>query len=74
MMGALGMWWFDDNPKTPRADKVKAAADAFERRTGRKATTCWVNPAEVEGLTVKGMEIIGSRNVDHNCYYAGERG
>jgi len=74
--GALGVWWYDNNPRTSLAEKVQAASYRYERRTGRPATVCWVNPEQSkEPLPekVNGIEVLTSQHVHLHYYYAGER-
>ncbi len=52
------MLWLDDNPLRTLAEKVKAGADYYQRKHGRKPTVCGVNRAvTTEGVMVPGIEV-----------------
>lgn len=47
-----GLLWFDDDPKRDWRDKVRAAAKRHQERFWLVATTCHVNPADVEATKI----------------------
>ena len=39
-----GMLWFDNNPKTSLASKIKQAAEYYRQKYGATPNLCFVNP------------------------------
>lgn len=42
-----GMLWFDNNPKTDLALKVKLAANYYLKKYGKKPDVCFVHPSMI---------------------------
>lgn len=65
------LMWYDDNPKTPVAQKIAAAIAAYKMRfPGVEPTLVLVNEAEVtpvEGIAVRGMV-----TVSRHTYWVGQ--
>ena len=68
------MWWYDPSKNVPFSEKVVAAAQRYQRRTGRIANVCYVNPAEPrpDVSEVNGIRVVTNANVHLSCFYAGE--
>ena len=41
----IGMLWFDNDPKTDLASKVKRAASYYSKKYGRSPNICFVHPS-----------------------------
>lgn len=49
-MIALGVLWFDDDPRHPVARKIIAALERYRERVGYEPTVCQLNPAQAAAL------------------------
>jgi hypothetical protein len=65
-----GMLWFDDNPKTDLATKVKQAAQYYQKKFGQVPNLCYVHPStlergilEVGRITVKAFKPVLPRHL-----------
>lgn len=39
-----GMLWFDDDPKTKLAEKIKLASDYYKSKYGQTPNQCYIHP------------------------------
>ena len=44
-----GLLWYDNDPKKALTIKVAAAAQAYQRKFGRRPDTCYVAPVTMSG-------------------------
>jgi len=83
----VGMLWFDNDPKSGLAVKVKRAADYYRSKYGRSPNLCFVHPSMLpEGLsasenevqsrviTTDGIEVRSNRSVLPNHFWIGVNG
>jgi hypothetical protein len=69
-----GMLWFDNDPKSTMAEKIRKAANYYERKYGSKPTLCFINPKNLEAnLAVEGIQITASSQVLQGHYWLGVR-
>lgn len=61
----IGMLWFDNSPKTTLDEKVKRAAEYYQKKYGRIPDVCLVHPSmmenkksELSGISVKANRAI----------------
>lgn len=69
-----GMLWFDNNPQTDIGDKIGQAATYYQKKYGKKATLCFVNPKMVEKKKSKlgKIEIRASKSIMPNHIWIGD--
>jgi hypothetical protein len=69
----IGMWWFDNNPKSDLSTKIERAAKYYQEKYGQWPDLCYVHP---EMLTEKmspldGLEIRSSKTMLNNHFWMG---
>lgn len=64
-----GMLWFD-NSKTGMEEKVRQAADYYQKKYGLKATVCFA-PAGTEAMSVNGIQVREDKTVLPNHLWIG---
>jgi hypothetical protein len=45
----IGMLWFDNDPKTTLAEKIKTAAEYYKNKYGHYPNTCMAHPSALAG-------------------------
>lgn len=59
------LWWYDDNPKKPTAQKIAEGCAAYLARWGKPASVVLVNEREqiaIDGLDIRPLARIGVNN------------
>jgi hypothetical protein len=71
-----GLIWFDNSPRVPLGEKVKAAVAAFERRHRHAADVCYVNPVDLppEAIWPPGVTVLADKTVLRHHVIVGQRG
>jgi len=68
----IGILWYDQNPKTPLAQKVYEAAERYREKFGVAANTCYVNPVMLDSETrVPGFELRTRASIRPHHYWVG---
>lgn len=69
----IGMLWFNNDPKTDLADKIRQAADYYAQKYGKHPTVCLVNPKTLgeQAPAVDGVKVAPSRQVMPNHFFVG---
>jgi hypothetical protein len=83
----IGMLWFDNDPKTELASKVKRAASYYRDKYGDKPTVCFVHPSMLplqsgngngsdaeKAFIASGVEVRGNQTVLPNHFWIGVNG
>lgn len=53
-----GMMWFDNDPKSPLADKVTQAAEYYRKKYGNAPDLCLVNPKSLSETEMHAGKIL----------------
>ena len=53
-----GLLWFDNNPKTSLAIKIKQAADHYQHKFGKAPNLCLVNPSTLDNNADTGKIVV----------------
>lgn len=70
-MNAMMLWF--DNTNSPLMEKVKRAAQYYEKKYGRKAALCYIHSSQFEpGTGVPGIRIEVSGKLLPNDFWLGE--
>ncbi len=70
----VGMLWYDDDKSRSLEEKVRRAADYYQRKYGRKPNLCLVNPQSgLNGKTAKvaSVELKTAGNVLPHHFWVG---
>jgi len=69
----IGMLWFDNDPKSDLAVKLRRAAAYYQSKYGQKPTLCFVHPSMVKNGTPaeSGIELRTTRSVLPNHFWLG---
>ena len=51
-----GLMWFDNDPKTALAVKIRKASDYYSKKFGRQPDICLVNPSMLGGQASETVE------------------
>lgn len=70
-MKPVYMMWFDDNPKTPVADKVSAAVAAYVRHFKAQPNVVLVNELDKAAPAPKGIAVKAESFVRPNNFWVG---
>lgn len=54
-----GLMWFDNDPQTELAVKIRKASDYYSKKFGRRPDICLVNPSMLDDQEV---ETVGERD------------
>lgn len=64
------MMWFDSNPKTDLAAKIKEAAEFYSNKYHKTPTLCFVHPS-MEGTAPAGIELRSMKSIRPNHFWIG---
>lgn len=69
----IGLLWYDSDPKTGLAEKIRQAADYYAEKYGKRPNVCLIHPKMINGETsnVDGIEIKASKSVMINHFLVG---
>jgi hypothetical protein len=72
-----GLLWFDDNTHRTLEDKVTRAAHHYQQKHGRWPNTCYVNPADHNGVSAvtigaHSVKVLPAVNCLRSHYWIGE--
>jgi len=70
----VGMLWYDDDKKRTLAEKVRRAADFYQRKYGQTPTLCLVNPRMTPngaGRGVGAIKLCAAHNVLPHHFWVG---
>jgi hypothetical protein len=72
----LGMLWFDNDPKTELAEKIKTASTYYRKKYGSSPNLCVVNPNMTNGkkLNAGNVEVETSKSILPNHLWIGING
>jgi hypothetical protein len=66
-----GMLWFDNDKKRTLAEKIKRAADYFNKKYGRVPNVCFVNKGVIEAVEMPGIKVRPSGIILPNHFLVG---
>ena len=69
----IGMLWFNNDPKTDLADKIRQAVDFYSAKYGGHPNVCLVNPKTIGEQTpqVDGVRVDANKSIQVNHYFVG---
>ena len=66
-----GMLWFDNDKKRTLAEKIKRAADYFNKKYGRMPNVCFVNKGVIETIEMPEITVRPSGIILPNHFLVG---
>jgi hypothetical protein len=66
-----GMLWFDNDKKRTLSEKIRRAADYFNKKYGRVPNVCFVNKKVTEAVDLPGIKVRPTRSILPNHFLVG---
>lgn len=69
----IGLLWYNPDPKTALADKIRQAVDFYRTKYGGHPNVCLVNPKTLgeQAPAVDGVRVDASKSVQVNHFFVG---